>query len=91
MIFRSTTTIKYKVRRGNLTFFIFGLHFWMKIFMNFLNLAEFVSLHVIATHGHFPRHQFVTANYLLGKVSRDITPQVPQGKFPIQIKVKKNA
>ena len=44
-------------------FFISTLHFWIKRYTNFLNLTKFVSQHLIATHGHFPRHQFLTENY----------------------------
>ena len=44
-------------------FFISALHFWMKHYTNFQNLTKFVSQHLVATHGHFHRHQFLTANY----------------------------
>jgi hypothetical protein len=35
----------------------------MKHYTNFQNLTKFVSQHLVATHGHFHRHQFLTANY----------------------------
>ncbi len=38
-------------------------HFWIKHYTNFLNLTKFVSQHLIATHGHFHRHQFFIAHY----------------------------
>ncbi len=46
-------------------FFISALHFWIKHYTNFLNFtrSKFVPQHLIATHGHFHRHQFLTANY----------------------------
>jgi hypothetical protein len=44
-------------------FFISTLHFWIKYYTSFLNITKFVSQHLIATHGHFHRHQFLTANY----------------------------
>ncbi len=44
-------------------FFISALHFWMKQYTNFQNLTKFLSQHLVATHGHFHRHQFLTANY----------------------------
>jgi hypothetical protein len=49
---------------GFCNFFISALHFWVKYYTNFLNLTKLVSLHLIATHGHFHCHQFLTANYL---------------------------
>jgi hypothetical protein len=45
---------------GFLNFFISDLHFWIKHYTNFLNLTK---QHLIATHGHFHRHQFLIANY----------------------------
>ncbi len=45
-------------------FFISALHYLIKNYRNFLNLTKFVSQHLIATHGHFHRHQFLTANYI---------------------------
>jgi hypothetical protein len=46
-------------------FFISALHFWIKHYTNFLNFtkSKFVTQHLIATQGHFHRHQFLTANY----------------------------
>ncbi len=44
-------------------FFISTIHFWIKYYTDFLNITKFVSQHLIATHGHFHRHQFLTANY----------------------------
>jgi hypothetical protein len=35
----------------------------MKQYTNFQNVTKFVSQHLDATHGHFHRHQFLTANY----------------------------
>ncbi len=49
--------------RDFVIFFISALHFWIKQYINFLNLTKFVSQHLIATPGHFHRHQFLTANY----------------------------
>jgi hypothetical protein len=46
-------------------FFISALHFWIKHYTNFLNLTKFVTQHLIATHGHFHCHQFLTTNYFL--------------------------
>ncbi len=43
--------------------FFSDLHFSIKHYTNFLNLTKFVSQHLIATHGNFHRHQFLTANY----------------------------
>jgi hypothetical protein len=43
--------------------FFSALYFGIKHFTNFQNLTKFVSQHLIATHGHFHRHQFLTANY----------------------------
>jgi len=42
-------------------------------------------------HGFLGARNFTAGpnSFKSGKVSQDITPQVPQGKFPIQIKVKK--
>ncbi len=36
---------------------------WIKHYTNFLNITKFVSQHLLATHGHFHLHQFLTANY----------------------------
>ncbi len=44
-------------------YFISALHFWIKHYTNFLNLTKLVSQHLIATHGHFHRHQFLPTNY----------------------------
>jgi hypothetical protein len=46
-------------------FFISVLHFWIKHYTNFLHLTKFVSHHLIATHGHFHRHQFLTRKLFL--------------------------
>jgi hypothetical protein len=56
---------KHNVWGGILSFFISALHFWIKHYSNFLNLTKFVLQQLIATHGHFHRHQFFTANYFL--------------------------
>jgi hypothetical protein len=51
-----------------LSFFISALSFGIKLYTNFLNLTKFVSQHLNATHGHFHRHQFLTArNFLYGR------------------------
>ncbi len=63
MIFQSTTTIKNLKKHNVLSFFVYAPHFWIEYYSNFLNLTKFVSQHLIATHGHFHRHQFLTANY----------------------------
>jgi hypothetical protein len=49
--------------RDFVIFFISALHFSINQYTNLLNLTKFVSQHLIATHGHFHRHQFLTANY----------------------------
>jgi hypothetical protein len=46
-------------------FFISALNFWIEHYTYFLNLTKFVSQHLIATHGHFHRHQFLTACFEL--------------------------
>ncbi len=45
-------------------FFIYALHYWSKHYTNFVNFTKFLTQHLIATHGHFHRHQFFTANYI---------------------------
>ncbi len=67
-----TTTIK-KLKniclwRDFVIFFISALHFWIKHNTNFLNFTKFVTQHLIATHGHFHRHQFLTANFFLNSL-----------------------
>jgi hypothetical protein len=50
---------------GFFNFLISALHSRIKHYTNFLNLTKFVSQHLTGTHGHFHRHQFLTANYYL--------------------------
>ncbi len=59
MIFQSTTIKKQKNKmfgKGFFIFFISALHLSIKNYTNFLCLTKFVSQHLIATHGHFHRH-----------------------------------
>jgi hypothetical protein len=66
VILQSTTTIKKQwLGRDFVIFFISALHFWIEYYTDFLNLTKFVSQHLIATHGHFHRHQFLTACFEL--------------------------
>jgi hypothetical protein len=55
-------TNKHKIWGGIFFYFISAPHFWIKHYTNFLNLTKFLSQHLIATHGLFHRHQFLTTN-----------------------------
>jgi hypothetical protein len=49
--------------KGFCIYIISALHFWIRHYTNFLNVTKFVSQHLIATHGHFHRHKFLTVTY----------------------------
>jgi hypothetical protein len=69
LLLRDTSKHNYNKKqclgRDFVIFFISALHFWIEHYTDFLNLTKFVSHHLIATHGHFHRHQFLTACFEL--------------------------